>query len=48
MYLVAGARPDIANTVSRLAQFVNETRRQHWIGAYRVQRYLAGIRDPSG
>ncbi|GBP52247.1 Copia protein [Eumeta japonica] len=42
MYLVVGTRPDIANTVSRLAQFVNEPCQQDWLAVKRILRYLAG------
>lgn len=42
MYLVVGTRPDIANTVSRLAQFVNKPCKQNWLGVKRILRYLAG------
>ncbi|GBP53621.1 Retrovirus-related Pol polyprotein from transposon RE2; Endonuclease RE2 [Eumeta japonica] len=41
MYLVVGTRPDIANTVSRLAQFVNEPCQQDWLAVKRILRYLA-------
>ena len=42
MYLVVGTRSDIANTVSRLAQFVNDPQRQDMVAAKRVLKYLAG------
>lgn len=42
MYLSVATRPDIANTVSKLAQFTNEPQRCHWLAAKRVLRYLAG------
>lgn len=45
MYLVVGTRPDIANTVSRLAQFVEKPRKEDWLAAKRVLRYLAGTKD---
>ncbi|GBP34794.1 Copia protein [Eumeta japonica] len=38
MYLVVGTRPDIANTVSRLAQFVNEPCQQDWLAVKRILR----------
>lgn len=44
MYIAVGTRPDIANTVSRLAQFVNEPNNQHWAAAKRVLRYLSGTK----
>lgn len=42
MYLSVATRPDISNTISRLAQFVNNPRKHHWLAAKRVLRYLAG------
>lgn len=42
MYLSVATRPDIANTISRLAQFTNKPRKCHWLAAKRVLRYLAG------
>uniref|UniRef100_W8B6G9 Retrovirus-related Pol polyprotein from transposon TNT 1-94 n=1 Tax=Ceratitis capitata TaxID=7213 RepID=W8B6G9_CERCA len=42
MYMSVSARPDIANTVSRLAQFVANPTKCHWNAAKRVLRYLAG------
>jgi len=45
MYLAVGTRPDLANTVSRLAQFSNEPNHLHWAAAKRVLRYLAGTKD---
>lgn len=45
MYLAVGTRPDLANTVSKLAQFSNEPNQQHWAAAKRVLRYLAGTKD---
>uniref|UniRef100_A0A0C9QD48 POLX_0 protein n=1 Tax=Fopius arisanus TaxID=64838 RepID=A0A0C9QD48_9HYME len=42
IYLVTASRPDIANTVSRLAQFTNNPSKEHWISVKRVFRYLAG------
>jgi len=45
LYLVVGSRPDLANTVSRLAQFVNDPHAEHWAAAKRVLRYLAGTVD---
>lgn len=45
MYLVVGTRPDLANTVSKLAQFSNEPNQQHWAAAQWVLRYLAGTKD---
>ncbi|XP_071580260.1 uncharacterized protein [Temnothorax nylanderi] len=45
MYLSVATRPDIANTVSRLAQFTNKPRKYHWLAAKRVLRYLAGTAE---
>ncbi|XP_053964328.1 uncharacterized protein LOC128867249 [Anastrepha ludens] len=42
MYLSVATRPDIANTVSRLAQYVTNPSMCHWLAAKRVLRYLAG------
>lgn len=40
MYLSVGTRPDISNTVSKLAQFTTCPSHTHWISAKRVLRYL--------
>ncbi|XP_067215685.1 uncharacterized protein [Linepithema humile] len=45
MYISVATRPDIANAVSRLAQYANEPQRSHWLAAKRVLRYLAGLAD---
>lgn len=45
MYLSVATRPDIANTVSRLAQFTNKPRKDHWLAAKRVLIYLAGTAE---
>lgn len=45
MYLAVGTRPDLANTISRLAQFSNESNHLHWAAAKQVLRYLAGTKD---
>jgi len=42
MYLVVGTRPDIANTVAKLAQFSACHEEKHWSAAKRVLRYLKG------
>jgi len=42
LYLAVATRPDIANTVSRLAQFTTAPEKSHWLAAKRVLRYLAG------
>lgn len=45
IYLAVATRPDISNAVSRLAQFSNNLKKQHWLTAKRVLRYLAGTTD---
>lgn len=45
MYVAVGTRSDLANIISRLAQFTNEPNHQHWTAAKRVLRYLAGTKD---
>ncbi|XP_074096337.1 uncharacterized protein LOC141525676 [Cotesia typhae] len=42
MYISVATRPDISNTISRLAHFVKSPRKCHWLAAKRVLRYLAG------
>lgn len=42
LYLAVATRPDIANAVSRLAQFTIAPERSHWIAAKRILRYLTG------
>lgn len=42
MYLSVGTRPDISNTVSRLAQWTNKRQKRHGLAAKRLLRYLAG------
>ena len=42
MYLSVGTRPDIANTVAKLAQFSVCPLDMHWSAAKRVLRYLKG------
>lgn len=44
MYLAVATKPDIAKTVSRLAQFNNKPKEQHWLSK-RVLRYLAATMD---
>lgn len=39
-YLAVGTRPDLAYIVSSLSQFNSYHRKQHWIVAKRVLRYL--------
>lgn len=45
MYLPTCTRPDIANTVSKLAQFNNSPSKENWMSAKRVLRYLADTSD---
>lgn len=45
MYLSVATRPDISNTVSRLAQFVNNPTWNHWCAGKRILRYLAGTAE---
>lgn len=45
MYLSVSTRPDISNTVTRLAQFTSCPKRWHIVKAKRVLRYLAGTTD---
>ncbi|GBO20433.1 Retrovirus-related Pol polyprotein from transposon TNT 1-94 [Araneus ventricosus] len=40
LYLATSTRPDIANTVSKLSQFLNYYDNTHWKAAKRVLRYL--------
>lgn len=42
MYLCTATRPDIMNTVTKLAQFVSNPSSTHWKAAKRVLRYLKG------
>lgn len=42
MYLSVATRPDITNTVVKLAQFVSNPNLSHWKAAKRVLRYLKG------
>lgn len=42
MYLAMATRPDIAHTVSHLAQFNDYHTNEHWVAAKRVLRYLKG------
>ncbi|XP_050340599.1 uncharacterized protein LOC126767022 [Bactrocera neohumeralis] len=47
MYMYIASRPDIANTVSRLAQFVTNPLKCHWNAAKRILSYLAGTANRS-
>jgi hypothetical protein len=46
VYLALGTRPDIANTVQHLSQFLQNPGpgRNHWDAAIRTVRYLKGTR----
>ena len=44
MYLVIGMRPDIAYSVQRLAQFMQNPRPIHWTAVKHIFRYLKGTR----
>jgi len=45
MYLAVCTRPDISFAVSYLSQFCQRFRRQHWVAAKRVLRYLKETKD---
>lgn len=45
MYLATCTRPDIAYTVSKLAQFNTNPGRQHWIAVKHLFRYLKATMD---
>lgn len=45
MYLSTATRPDITNSVTKLAQFSNKPERKHWLSAKRILRYLKGTMD---
>lgn len=47
MYLAVGTRPDIAHTVSVLAQFNDKPSDHHWGAAKKVLRYLKGTQEYS-
>ena len=47
MYLVTGTRPDLAFTVSKLAQFNSKPTTVHMAAAKRVLRYIKKTRDES-
>ena len=44
-HLVKGSRPDIANAVRTLSQFLDCYNKTHWLAALRVLRYLKGTID---
>jgi hypothetical protein len=43
-WLATSARPDIAQTVSKLCRFVSNPGREHWAAAKHVLRYLKGTK----
>ena len=45
MYLMVQTRPNLACSVSKLAQFMNNPREQRWTALKRVLRYLQGTRE---
>jgi hypothetical protein len=45
MYAMLGTRPDISFTISRLAQFNNDPREQHWNAVKQLLLYLATTAD---
>ena len=45
MYLMVQTRPDLAYSVSRLAQFMSNPREEHWTALKRVLRYLQSTRE---
>ena len=45
MYLMVQTRPDLAYSVSKLAQFMSNPREEHWTALKRVLRYLQGTRE---
>lgn len=47
MYLMIGSRPDIAYSVTKLAQFSSKPTLRHWNGALRILRYLRLYNDVS-
>ena len=45
MYLVTATRPDIAQAVRTLAEYMKNPGRAHWEALKRVLRYLVGTQD---
>jgi histone deacetylase 1/2 len=45
LYLSVCTRPDIAHAVGLLARFMSAPKKQHWVAAKRVLRYLKGTPD---
>ena len=42
VYLSISTRPDIAEAVGKLSQYMGKPNKEHWIGVKRVLRYLKG------
>lgn len=45
MYLMVQTRPDLAYSVSRLAQFMSNPREEHWTALKRILRYLQSTQE---
>ena len=45
MHLMVQTKPDLAYSVSRLAQFMSNPTEQHWAALKRILRYLQGSKD---
>ena len=45
MYLMVQTRPDLAYSVSKLAQFMSNPREEHWTALKRVLRYLQSTQE---
>lgn len=45
MYLMTCTRPDLAQAVGVLSRYVSSPRKQHWVAATRVLRYVVGTLD---
>jgi histone deacetylase 1/2 len=47
MHLMIQTRPDLAYSVSKLAQFMSNSTDNHWIALKRILRYLNGTKELS-
>ena len=47
MYLFIGTRPDLAFTIRKLSQHLENPLQSHWVAAKRVLRYIAGACEHS-
>ena len=45
MYLMVQTRPDFAYSISRLAQFMSNSHKEHWMVLKRVLKYLQGTQQ---